>query len=133
MDMLAALRLQIEWGADEALEDAPLDRRQVAQAAGAFPRPAAPRATAPPAATAPTGRAPPPQLQAAAIAAAAGSVAELRAALEQFDGCDLRATATNLVFADGNPASGLMVIGEGAGCGGGSRGTAIRRAGRSVA
>ena len=26
MDALALLRLQIEWGADEALEDAPVDR-----------------------------------------------------------------------------------------------------------
>ena len=26
MDALAALRLQIEWGADEALADAPVDR-----------------------------------------------------------------------------------------------------------
>ncbi len=26
MDALSALRLQIEWGADEALEDAPVDR-----------------------------------------------------------------------------------------------------------
>ena len=26
MDDLAALRLQIEWGADEALEEAPVDR-----------------------------------------------------------------------------------------------------------
>ena len=30
MDDLAALRLQIEWGADEALEDAPVDRLRAA-------------------------------------------------------------------------------------------------------
>ena len=29
-----------------------------------------------------------------------------------FDGCPLAATATNLVFADGNPESGLMLVGE---------------------
>ena len=32
MDALAALRLQIEWGADEALDDAPLDRTRPAPA-----------------------------------------------------------------------------------------------------
>jgi DNA polymerase len=40
---------------------------------------------------------------------------ELRAALEGFDGCPLSATATNLVFADGNPDAGLMLVGEGPG------------------
>ena len=29
IDLLAALRLQIDWGADEALEDAPVDRLRV--------------------------------------------------------------------------------------------------------
>jgi DNA polymerase len=36
----------------------------------------------------------------------------LRAELSTFEGCPLRATAMNLVFADGNPASPLMFIGE---------------------
>jgi hypothetical protein len=38
MDDLAALRLQMEWGADEALEDAPVDRLRVL----AVPPPPAP-------------------------------------------------------------------------------------------
>ena len=50
--------------------------------------------------------APPPEL--AAIAA----LDELRAALEAFDGCALKHTASNMIFADGNPAARLMVIGE---------------------
>ncbi len=37
---------------------------------------------------------------------------ELRAALERFDGCALKATATQLVFADGNPAARVMFVGE---------------------
>ncbi|MCH1474964.1 MAG: uracil-DNA glycosylase, partial [Alphaproteobacteria bacterium] len=37
---------------------------------------------------------------------------ELRAALEAFDGCALKHTASNMIFADGNPAARLMVIGE---------------------
>ena len=49
------------------------------------------------------------------IAAAANTVAELRAALLAFDGCALKDTATNLVFADGNPDADLMLVGEGPG------------------
>ena len=49
------------------------------------------------------------------IAAAANTREELRAALAAFDGCALKATATNLVFADGNPDAGLMLVGEGPG------------------
>ena len=37
---------------------------------------------------------------------------ELREELLKFEGCALRATAMNLVFADGNPASPIMFIGE---------------------
>jgi DNA polymerase len=39
-------------------------------------------------------------------------VEELRQALERFDGCALKLTATNLVFCDGNPAARLLMIGE---------------------
>ena len=114
MDALEALRLQIEWGADEALADAPVDRL-----ASAEPRPpAAPRAAAPP------PRQPPPPiatLQPATlpaaqrvrdIAASCRTLDELRAALAAFDGCPLSITATNLVFNDGNPDADLMLIGE---------------------
>ncbi|WP_019904895.1 uracil-DNA glycosylase [Methylobacterium sp. 77] len=40
------------------------------------------------------------------------SMEELEALLAGFDGCPLKFTAKNLVFADGNPASKLMFIGE---------------------
>ena len=36
----------------------------------------------------------------------------LRALLETFEGCMLRATATQLVFADGNPLARVMFVGE---------------------
>lgn len=49
------------------------------------------------------------------MARAAGDVAALKAAVESFDGCDLKRTARNTVFARGNPAAPLMVIGEGPG------------------
>lgn len=96
MDALAALRLQMEWGADEALDPAPLDRFAAAPAvrpalrlAPAAPLPAPP-ITAPPAA----------------------NLDELYAQLDAFEGCGLRATATTTVRPDGDAASGLVLIGE---------------------
>lgn len=109
MDALAALRLQLEWGADEALELLPRDRTRVAPA-----RPAPVPAPRPQPAPAPQAQ-PAPVRRAQEIAAAAESISALRAALAAFDGCALAATATNLVFADGNPESGLMLVGEGPG------------------
>ena len=45
-------------------------------------------------------------------AAGAHTLAELRAAIADFDGCALRDTASNLVFAEGDPSSGLLFIGD---------------------
>jgi uracil-DNA glycosylase len=45
-------------------------------------------------------------------AKSAASLDELRAILDRFEGCALRATATQLVFADGNPQSRVMFVGE---------------------
>jgi DNA polymerase len=42
----------------------------------------------------------------------ATSLDELREILDRFEGCALRATATQLVFADGNPNARLMFVGE---------------------
>ncbi|MDE2576631.1 MAG: uracil-DNA glycosylase, partial [Rhodospirillales bacterium] len=56
-----------------------------------------------------------PVARAQALADGAATREALRAALAGFDGCPLAATATNLVFDDGNPDSGLMLIGEGPG------------------
>ena len=111
---LAALRWQVEAGADEAIGEEPVDR-YAAIASASEGRPAAPA----PAAAA-GARAPPAPLPAATaalqsartLAAAARSVAELAEALAAFDGCPLKRTATNLVFADGNPEARIMLIGE---------------------
>jgi len=51
-------------------------------------------------------------MAARAAAQSAKSLDELRALLEAFEGCMLRATATQLVFADGNPAARVMFVGE---------------------
>ena len=108
MDDLAWLRLQVEWGADEALDEQPLDRRS---------RPAPPAIpVALPAV--PAGPVPAPPIgagalaRAQALAAAAQTPAALRDALAGFDGCSLRATATNLVFSDGDPASRVVLLAD---------------------
>ncbi len=128
MDALALLRLQIEWGADEALELEPVDRLRPPAASRPAttvvptpaPPPRPPLGTSPPATRAPlpaAGTVPPPaergQAAAArAAAAAAHSLPALRDAIAAFDGCSLRDTATHLVFAEGDPASGVMIVGE---------------------
>ncbi|HEX5509504.1 MAG TPA: uracil-DNA glycosylase, partial [Pseudolabrys sp.] len=45
-------------------------------------------------------------------ARSARTLDELRAILHAFDGCALKPSATQLVFADGNPESRLMLVGE---------------------
>jgi DNA polymerase len=108
MDALAALSLQIAWGADEALDDTPIDRLRPAppvQAPATRPLPnAAPTAAAPAPASNLTTKA-------QAAAAACATLADLRAALAAF-ACPLAATATNLVFTDGTPTAGLLIIGD---------------------
>lgn len=141
-EALALLKLYIEWGADEAIEATPQSRLgttgagitdlpprgMAAKGPVAVPaRPETPRqlAEAPArAAYAPSpvpssapARALGPMDQAAVTSAreaasAAPDLAALRAALESFDGIGLRRTATNLVFADGNPAAKVMLVGE---------------------
>jgi len=46
------------------------------------------------------------------MAAAAGDLDALRAALDAFQGCGLKATATQLVFADGASDARIMLVGE---------------------
>jgi DNA polymerase len=45
-------------------------------------------------------------------ASSAQSLKELKKALQAFEGCALKYTATNLVFGDGNPEARVMFIGE---------------------
>ena len=46
------------------------------------------------------------------LAARATTLDELRDALASYDGCALKQTATNLVFADGAPEARVMIVGE---------------------
>jgi uracil-DNA glycosylase len=102
-DDLTLLRLQVEWGADEAIELAPVDRLRSPEKR---PTPA-PRPLAAPELSKGT-----PGERALAAAAQASTLDALRTALAAFDGCALRDTATNLIFAEGNPASTTLIIGE---------------------
>lgn len=49
---------------------------------------------------------------AAACASEATNIKELKEAVDRFDGCALKFTATNTVFSDGSPSAKLMIIGE---------------------
>jgi uracil-DNA glycosylase len=106
------LRWYVDMGADEAIAEAPSDRL-----APPLPRPAPAAIAAPPRAVAATPPAPPESMAEAAqsarrLAEAADTVAALAAAVAGFEDCPLKRTATNTVFADGNPAAPLMIIGE---------------------
>src|SRR5216683_1857475 len=102
----------VAMGADEAIGAEPLDRLAPAPA----PRPEAvpvPAAAPPiPAATAPLVAPSAAAASARELAAGAQTLAELEAAVRAFDGCGLKRTATNTVFADGNPEAPLMIVGE---------------------
>jgi uracil-DNA glycosylase len=127
---LSLLKLYIEWGADEAIEPTPQSRlgatllRPAIQAQKpSLPSPAAapPQLSEQPIATFRTAPAPAralgPMDQAAVLSAreaarAAPDLAALKEALARFDGVSLSKTATNLVFADGNPKAKVMLVGE---------------------
>jgi uracil-DNA glycosylase len=105
--VLAALRLQVEWGADEALDEAPVDRlRRPAPLVAGASRPAR---LAPGPAPSPVGTA---VERAQAAAAGAATLESLRAAITDFDACPLRDTAAHTVLFEGDLASGLIAIGE---------------------
>jgi uracil-DNA glycosylase family 4 len=123
---LDALAWLVEMGADEAILDQPVDHCVPATPRVAAPGVATaetPRAApdhAMPvtrnAATAPATAAPAPRPEAAASAreraAACQTLAALEEAVRGFEGCGLKATATNTVFADGVPGARVMFVGE---------------------
>jgi DNA polymerase len=112
------LDFYLEAGVDALVGEAPVDR--FAPETTATPTRAPQPASLPPDLEI-KGRASPPAApiapdEAAMAARAAAKTAEtldqLRAILEKFDGCALKATATQLVFADGNPQARVMFVGE---------------------
>jgi len=98
-DLLAALAWQVELGADEAIGDDFLDRTE-----------------APPPAPVATGSAPvlaltPSEGNTEAIAATCADLDALHKAIDSY-GHPLKAGARQCVFADGNPAARVMIVGE---------------------
>ncbi len=128
------LQWYLEAGVDETIGDAPVNRyldppaiRATASAARNSPPPAPTRpqgsaplfhgmedapSTAPARTPAKTAAADQALQSAWALAASAMTVEELRRALEGFDGCGLKKTATNLVLGDGNPQARVILVGE---------------------
>ncbi|MBB3311048.1 DNA polymerase [Rhizobium sp. BK196] len=144
-ELAALLHFHAEAGVDWLLEEEPVDRFAEFEAMKAARRSAAP-ATQPqperqiPARPAPEQRAaapapasrPQPAIpdgdavqQARFAAASARSLAELKTALEAFNGCNLKNSARSTIFASGNPASGIMVIGPAPGADDEREGTAF--------
>jgi len=122
-ELIAALRWQIEAGADEAIVDTPIDRfaRAAARAEPVSATPAPPPSPPAQTPTPPVTHVAPPAVLASqddvaasalALAEAAADLPALRAALETFDGCSLKTTATNLVFGAGSTPAQVMLIGE---------------------
>ncbi|MBZ9795801.1 uracil-DNA glycosylase family protein [Mesorhizobium sp. ES1-4] len=133
VDFADLLAFYASAGVDDALEDAPVNRF-----AEAAPKPVERLPTTTPhASSAPEPPATPPRLDGRAVpdapaprpptsavpdeaqaalarqlATAAASLDELRQHMAAFEGCNLKATAKNLVFADGNPQAAVMLVGE---------------------
>ncbi len=104
-DQGAWLAWYMEAGVDEVTDDAPVDRFALAHQKSA--------ATAPPT-PAPAKLVARDALEATAreLAGSAESLEDLARIFSAFEGVDLKATAKNFVFADGNPEAAIMFIGE---------------------
>jgi uracil-DNA glycosylase family 4 len=132
MDGVAALlRWYVDQGVDEAIGEEPIDRFAIPAppppAAAAVTQAAAPAsaARAPTPLRPPPPPSPPPQQRgpvplespqlvedARALAEGCSTLAELEAAIRGFEGCALKRTAKNTVFADGAPGAPVMIVGE---------------------
>jgi len=125
MPDIAHIRALLQWyvamGVDETITATPSDRTQlilppekpkiinIIEPIKKEPAPQAPAPVAPEAASASLSAA---VAEARAIADRVTTLDELRDAVSQFDACPLKKMAKNTVFGDGNPASGVMLIGE---------------------
>jgi uracil-DNA glycosylase family 4 len=122
-DLASLLKWYVDQGVDEAIGEQAIDRFAApAPSPAPMPSPApvqAPtpiRPLAPPAPAAVRGPVPieSPQLveDARALAQRCASIADLEEAVRAFEGCALKRTAKNTVFADGVVGSPVMIVGE---------------------
>jgi DNA polymerase len=121
MDLRDLLAFYAEAGVDEPLDEVAVNRFEVSRARVIAEQPATAAAHTrqqppPPLMSRPAATATVPDEGQAALAreraASAVSLEELRDVMASFEGCNLRLTAKSLVFADGNPAADLMLVGE---------------------
>ncbi len=105
----ALLEWQVELGATDAILDAPVDRYAL-EVAPPKPKPAVVAKDAPPPIPAPV------EVDAVSIARAAAAAAadlpSLATAVQAFEHCELKRGARSFVFADGQAAARVMIIGE---------------------
>ncbi|MFL6812517.1 MAG: uracil-DNA glycosylase family protein [Bradyrhizobium sp.] len=111
------LAFYLEAGVDCALAEEPIDRLSDPDLISAASKPAQSPTARTAAATSVARAEAGPGTEAAILSAreaarTSPTLDALRALLENFDGCALKATATRLVFADGNPQARIMFVGE---------------------
>ena len=106
----ALLEWQIELGATEAILDAPVNRFELTDKAPSKEPAKAQKQT-----HAPRVEEVDPVAVAEMAAAGAQDLAGLKQAMAQFEHCQLKRGARQLVFADGNPDAKIMIVGEGPG------------------
>ena len=109
---LALLEWQREFGVDEPMLDAALDRMDLPPPPKPAPIMPAATPTAQQPAVAPRTDDSELIAEAEALAQAAQSLDMLAEAQARYDGLALKRGARNFVFADGNPAARVMIIGE---------------------
>jgi len=111
-DILSLLQWYVESGVDETIDETPLDWFTLSEQPTQKPLPAKSqqlpqlRAATPMVSVEEIAR------QAEELAASCDSLTALKEAIEGFNGCSLKKTAATTVFSDGNPDSGIMLIGE---------------------
>ena len=117
-ELAAALHWQMEMGVDVALVDSPAPRAELQPTsleAGVQRQKKLPVAGSLSAAAAPLDDIVPVLFSSQTPGydlAAVKTLDVLRISMEGFDGCALKKTASNFVFADGNPKAKIMIIGE---------------------
>lgn len=128
---IEALRYQAELGVDLAIDETPVDRfaesleaqqaatsntaNKLTTAAGTSKQGGSGRELKPaPVVTRPEMTIPDDKAAESArdLAAKASTLDELKSAMSEFEGCNLRLSAKTTVFADGNPDSRVMLVGE---------------------
>jgi len=121
---LEMLSWYVDAGVDEAVSDYSTDffaKKEAATPLGTAPGKTDKKAPPPPRPPASKPRAPHASSVLAAgevasdaksLAQSCKTLADLKAALAQFEGCSLKATATNMVFGDGATDARIMFIGE---------------------